>query len=389
MNAPQLQSQSPLRDILPLLLAGVIGRIPYVSLPIASLLLVADRTNLARGGLASGAVSLGAGLIGVLVGRHLDDGKAKVVLIGLAVAHIPAVIAFVRFAGTSSAPLLVLVAFAAGVTLPPIGTVVRAQLAQRTDRTQARQAFAYEAMSVEATWIGGPLLVSAAIWLGGSSLAVFLSPVLVVLGVAVVLREPVRRQAVASGAQRWLTGPVVRLLVAFGLTGTAFRAMTIAVAEVARRVGQPEASGVLLAVWALGSLLGGWYAARRPVPSTAVLGMAVAFSLALVGVASGSLWLTGVLVLLTGLPTAAFISGINTLVSVAADESAHARAFAAMQAGATIMSALGAAVGGAVIERYGPAVVAIPAGVLLAAAAGLTCVKNRTGRPLSHVGVHS
>lgn len=69
---------SPLKPLVPLLVAGTLGRLPAVTLPIASLLLVADRSNLTRGGLASGAVSLGSGGIGVLVGRHLTASERPV-----------------------------------------------------------------------------------------------------------------------------------------------------------------------------------------------------------------------------------------------------------------------------------------------------------------------
>ena len=102
-----VQSSAPrasFRGLFPLLAAGVLGRIPFVALPIASLLFVADKTSLTRGGLASGAVSFGAGVVGVVVGRALDAGHTKVVLVSLAVAHVPAVAAFIALAEGLSSP---------------------------------------------------------------------------------------------------------------------------------------------------------------------------------------------------------------------------------------------------------------------------------------------
>ena len=340
-------------------------------LPIASLLLVADRASLGRAGIASGAVSLGAGSIGVFVGRHLDGAHARKVLVGLTVAHGPAIALLLVLAGSKNTLALLGAAALAGGTVPPVGPIVRAILAQRSDLQSTRQSFAYEAMSVEVTWIGGPLLVSLAVFLRGADIAVALSPLFAAIGVAAVLRQPVRRAPISKADGRWIGAQLVRLVLAFALVGTAFRATTIAIVEVARLAGHDEQSGTLIALWALGSLLGGWFAARRSVPSTFALGIGLAATLALVGIGYSNLFLTGVLVVLTGLPTAPFISGVNALVSTNVPERAHARAFAAMQAGATIMAAAGAAIGGVVIERFGPASVSVPAGALVLVAAVL------------------
>ena len=361
-----------LRTLLPLLVAGTLGRLPSVTLPIASLLLVADRTSLTRGGLASGAVSLGAGTIGLVAGRRLDGSRARQVLVVLSVLHVPAVAAFIAVASSANDALLVMVSLVAGATVAPVGPVVRALLAQRTDPTSARQVFAYDSMSVEVTWIGGPLLVSAMVLLSGPAVAVALSPLLGAVGVVAVARQPARRVIDVDGTGRWVVRSVVQLVLAFALAGTAFRAVTIAITEVARLQGNEAASGVLIAVWAMGSLLGGFLLSRYRFPPPHVLGIFLAVSIGLVGLGASSIWLTGVLAFLSGIPTAPFVSGLNVLVATAVAEMAHARAFAAMQAAATVMSAVGAAAGGAVIDRFGPAAVSIPSAALLLGAAALS-----------------
>ena len=371
---PAPAETSPLRALLPLLVAGTLGRLPSVTLPIGALLLVADRSNLTRGGLASGAVSLGAGGIGVFVGRYLDSRRAARVLGLLALLHVPAIAAFIALASTRNSLLLAGIAFVAGASVPPVGPVVRALLAQRSDHTNIQKVFAYDSMSVEVTWIGGPLLVSAAILIGGPAFAVALSPVLAAIGVAAVARQPSRGTAYLGATGRWLTRPVLKLVIAFALAGTAFRAVTIAVTEVARLHGHDEWSGALIAVWAVGSLIGGWIAARRGLPSLPLLGAGIAISIGLVGVGRASIWLTGVLVFVSGIPTAPFVSGLNALVTRVAAETAHARAFAAMQGAATVMAAVGAAAGGAAIDRWGPAAVSIPSALLLLGAAALSVI---------------
>ena len=252
--------------------------------------------------------------------------------------------------------------------------MVRALLAQRTPREHVQKVFAYDSMSVEVTWVGGPLLVSGAILIGGSAWAVALSPVLSAVGVAAIARQPARGTPHLEPTGRWLTRPVLQLVIAFALAGTAFRAVTIAVTEVARLHGHDEWSGALIAFWAVGSLLGGWVSARRGLPP--LPGAFLALSIGLIGVGRSSIWLTGVLAFVSGVPTAPFVSGLNALVSRIAAEAAHARAFAAMQAAATVMAAVGAALGGAAIDRWGPAAVSIPSAVLLLGAAALSVIRE-------------
>lgn len=373
-SATSTGGSTPLRPLLTLLLAGTLGRLPFVTLPVAALLLVDDRVGLGYAGISSGALSLGAGIIGIFVGRRLDGPRAGRILVTLTLMHIPAVAAFIAWSGTRNLAVLLPISLACGLTVPPVAPVVRALLAQRTDQADAQRVFAYDSISVELTWIGGPLLVSLAVIVGGPSLAVALSPVFAAIGVGAVFRQQPGASRKPSTDAPWLSRPVVRLLLSFAVAGMAFRVIIIAITEVAKEQGHRDASGVLLAVWAVGSLAGGLWAARGGTAPTWVIGVVLAATMALVGVGTGSIWTTGALVFLSGIPTAPFVAGLNALVSVTVAEQAHARAFAAMQAGSTIFSAMGAAVGGELIERLGPAAVTIPAGLVVLVSAWLARV---------------
>lgn len=367
---------SSLRPLLTLLFAGTLGRLPFVTLPVAALLLVDDRSGLGRAGLASGAVSLGAGLIGIVVGRRLDGPRSGRLLIALTLAHIPAVALFIAVAGDRRLLVLGPAAFLAGCTVPPVAPVVRALLAQRTRQSDAQRVFAYDSIAVEVTWIGGPLIVSLAVLVAGPALAVALSPLFAAVGVAAVFRQRPGGAREESGSGPWLTRPVVQLLLSFAVAGMAFRVVIIAIAAVAKAQGHADASGLLLSVWAVGSLIGGVMAARGGMPSTFALGMALAATIGAVGLGTGSIWATGALVFVSGVPTAPFVASLNALVSVTVSEHAHARAFAAMQAGSTLFSAAGAAVGGVVIDRFGPAVVCVPAAAIIVLSAVLSRVPS-------------
>lgn len=375
MSEASEASETNLRPLVTLLLAGTLGRLPFVTLPVASLLLVADRTSLTRAGLASGALSLGAGLIGLLLGRLLDGPHVKRVLGALALANVPAVAIFVGTASSKSNVLLAATGFLAGSTIPPVAPVVRALLAERTNEADAQRVFAWDAISAEITWIGGPLLVSLATWLAGPVAAVAMSPALGAIGVVAIFGQRSSHRAKAGDAGPWLTRPVVQLLLSFAVVGTAFRAETIQIAAVAKRAGQEGASGVLIAVWAVGSLIGGIVAARRGLAKVPVLGLILAVTVAAVGLGSRSIVLTGLLAFVSGIPVAPYVAGLNALVSRHAPSHAHARAFSAMQAGSTVLASGGAWLGGAAVDRFGPASLAIPAGLLVLVSAGLSNVQ--------------
>ena len=365
------------KALLPLLIAGTLGRLPNVTLPLASLLLVADRSNLTRGGLASGAVSLGIGGVGVFVGRHLDSDRAGRVLTLLALSHFPSIAVFIALAGSGNSVLLAAVGFLAGASVPPVGPVVRALLAERASPAETQKVFAWDAMSVEASWIGGPLLVSLAMLIGGPVAAVAISPVLAAVGVVAVVRQPPRRTVQHEASGHWVTPAVIRLIIAFACAGTAFRAVTIAVTEVARSTGHEKLSGPIIAFWASGSLFGAWIVSRRGLKSVPKLGLVLAVLVGMIGLGHSSVWLTALLAFASGLPTAPFIGGLNLLTAKVAAESAHVRAFSAMQAASTVMSAVGAAIGGAAIDRFGPASISVPAALLLAVSARLAVVDAR------------
>ncbi len=234
------------RDLLALVTAGTLGRAPVVVIPIATLLLVADRSTLTLGGFASGAASLGAGVGGLLIGRRLDGSAARWVLTLLAVLHIPAIALFIGVAGSTNRLVLSGAGLVAGITVPPIGPVVRARLAglaADAPPAELRRVFAWDSLSVELSWIGAPLLVSLAIVIGGPALAVAISPVLAAIGIASITTGSMSAARAEPADVRWLTPAMIRLALAFGIMGIGWRIVTIGVTEIARAEGGDRWTG--------------------------------------------------------------------------------------------------------------------------------------------------
>ena len=368
-------SHIPRRDLISLMVAGTLGRAPVVVIPIATLLLVAHHSTLTLGGFASGAASLGAGLIGMLLGRRLEGGRARAALVVAALLHVPATAAFIAVADSTSRLVLVAVGFVLGLTVPPIGPVVRARmggLAAGAPAAELRRMFAWDSLSVELSWVGAPLLVSLAIVIGGPALAVAISPMLALVGVAATGRGPVAPGAEATAVTSWVSPAVLRLAVAFGLTGIAWRVVTIAVTELARQQGSDRWTGPLIAFWAFGSVVGAWAATRRDMPGVLLLATAVGVTILPLAVSGLSLPVTFVLVFVAGLPTAAFVAALNAVVTEVVEQSAHARAFSMAQAANTIMAAIGAPLAAWAIDDGGTAIVFVSGALLLAVSGWVT-----------------
>ncbi len=374
MTAPVLTSRVWL-----LLAGGVLARMPSVMLPLAGLLLVAERVSLSLGGLASGAMSLTAGVVAVAVGRLLDGGRTRLVMGVSAFAQVPAVALFAAAVATERRGPIVAAALLSGLTMAPGGPVVRAALAASVPVDGLRRVFAYESMSVEVIWIGGPLLVSLAVWLAGPLLAVWISAALGVVGVLVLAwLAGAAKQVEHLSAGRWLTGPVAAQILAFALMGSALNGVNVAVAESARAVGRDAAAGVLVAVWGAGSLAGGWWVARGGrLPATWLIGTAMAGLVGALAIHGGLVGL-GVGLVLAGVPIAPFVIGVNTAASTLAAGHAQARVFAAMQAANTVLASVGAAGGALLADRFGPRWVFPAAAVVVLAGAAM----SRSSKPV-------
>lgn len=368
-----------------LLVAGSFGRLPVVMLPLATYLLVADRNGPAAGGLASGALSLTIGLVGLLYGRLVDRRGTRPVFLATAAAMVPAVAALLA-ASRAGALVAVVVALAAGGTVAPAGPVVRAALAGfGTDPVSRQRVFALEAMSVEVQWIGGPLLVSAAVAVASARVALVMAGVLGIVGnvavVALTGASGAARPSSSDDGAPWLDRAVLWVVASFGIVGFGMAAASVAITETARNAGRPALAGVLVAVWGVGSFLGGAAAARstRLLPGP-VLGLCLAALTGLVALGGAHVAALAALLVVAGLPIAPFVMSINTVAVGVTTPAAQVRVFAAMAAAATVASALGSPVGAWVADVGRPSFVFPVAAVALALAAIVVVLASRSAR---------
>ena len=373
---------------------SILARLPLAMLSIALLVHTQHLTgSFAAAGVVTGVYAIALGVGGPLLGRLVDRrGQTSVLLVSATMAAALLITIGVQPVG---APLAVLVALAAGIGLsePPIGACLRAQLpAVLSDPSAVRAAYALEASVVELTFIFGPplALCVGALWSTGAALAS--AGIVLLLATAAFAAQPASRswRPVPAGPRPRggsLRQPAMRTLVIVLIAvGMLLGADEVAVVAAAKTLGSATAAAPLLALWGVGSFAGGLFAARlgggaRTAAGLAVvLGALTAGHLALIPAAGSVVALGGVL-LIAGAAIAPTEATIYAMVDHATPAATMTEAFAWLATAMAVGGAVGAAAAGLVVDRAGPT-----AGFALAGGAGVlavltTLLRSRTITP--------
>jgi MFS family permease len=250
---------------------ALLARLPQGMSSLAILLLVRETTHsYPVAGIAVGGYALACAVAVPMQGRLVDRFGRSAVLLPVAALQALALVGLViaAHAHASAFPLVAL-AVAAGAMQPAIAPSVRALLGEMLTEPATREtAYALESVIQELIWIVGPLLVAAVITLVSPSGAVLVSAGVCLIGTTLFITSPRvrtgaaarpagrRRSAVASPELRAMLGPVAMMGAAIGL-------IDVGIPSLALHDGSRASTGVLLALWSVGSLCGGlWYGGR-------------------------------------------------------------------------------------------------------------------------------
>lgn len=347
--------------------AGFIGRLPLPMLTLGIVLYVTALTDsYALAGAMSATFSLAQAFLGPFGARLMDRfGQDRVIWI-LATVQVGALVGFVLAAGADS-PLIwqFLLLVVAGGVGPNIGSVVRARWAHLLrGEPQLPSAFAFEAVIDEIVFILGPplatiLAISVTAWapIAASAGLILLGAVWLSLLPAT---QPPRQSRGESATHQPIVSPAMLVMVAvMVLMGGVFGSFEVSTVAFAQNLDQPAAMGVVLALFATGSLLSGLaFGAIKP---TASLGRQLRLATTLLAIVVVPLPFVSSVPMLA---LASFVAGLSispvlivaiTIVERVVHASRLTEAFTITISGAAVGLALGSTLSGAIVDVHPPA----------------------------------
>jgi MFS family permease len=345
--------------------ASVLGRLALGMTGLAVLLLVRKATgSYADAGFVSAAYAVSFALAAPYRARAADRRGPTSVLRMTGLCQPVAFGLLVVLADVGAAtPFMAASAVLIGFTVPPLGSVMRALWGQLVQGRQLATAYSLESVVVELCFVLGPLLVGA-LALIEPELGVLACGVVAGVGALGLAANP-RVRAVVPHEERStnLLGPLVSPVVRACLLnvlwiGTGFGTIEVGVLAFVDEQGHSRSTaGVVLAVWSLGSILGGLVygglhlssAASRQLPLlVTVNGLAAALP-----VLAPDVVLLGGLLLLAGSTIAPFSACNSVLIGSSAPAGTVTEAFA--WNGSMIFggAAMGTAIAGVLVDAYG------------------------------------
>lgn len=344
---------------------GLIARLPISMIGLGIVFLVEGASgSYGRAGTVSAVFLAASAVIAVVQGRIIDRvGQARVLVPAITVWGTGLTLLVVTVNADAPTVWWYASALLAGLGMPVVGNCVRQRWAHvLPDAGERQTAFALEAVADEAVFILGPILVTVLATTGSPVAALAVAISAGVLGTYALsaqrATEPPKHPRVAGSLRDpmpWLT--VLPLTALCACLGTLFGAAEVTTVAFAEEAGSKAASGFLLALWALGSLLAGLLTGaitwRAPLLRRVRLG-ALAMTAAMLPLAFlEPLWLMGAWLFVAGFAIAPTLIATMSLAEAALPTSRFSEGMAFLQTGLLAGVAPGAAAAGYVVDHSG------------------------------------
>jgi MFS family permease len=335
--------------------AQLTARFPNGMLSLALLLHVEQvHDSYGAAGLVLAATSIGQAIAGPLTSRWMGVWGMRPVLLLTTVSATIALgtLAFVIM----PVALYMVVGFIAGLSTPPVQPAVRTIYPKMVNSKQLTPLFSLDASLQEIIWVVGPVVTTFVATQIGTVEAIVLALVFLVGGGAWFFTSPELGQVRIPRARRKIGAVLTRkpvllsTAVGFLLVGACAAIEAAVVATFGH--GGPEA-GLVLAIFAIGSLVGGlafghtpispWSLARRM--AVVVVGMALACFML-------DFWWLGVTLFIAGIGIAPALAVMFSIVSASVKFSETAEAYGWIGTGQLIGAAIGSALAGFMIDAF-------------------------------------
>ena len=336
--------------------AQLTARLPSGMISLAYLLHIEQIFNsYGLAGLVLAATSLGQALAGPLTSRWMGYWAMRPVII------LTIVVSALAMAGIAfvSMPIgaYIAVGFVGGLATPPVQPAVRTIYPTMVTSKQLTPLFSLDASAQEIIWIAGPVVTTFIATQISTQLAIIVAGAFLILGGLWFLscRElgevKIPRSKNKMGVVLAKPPVVLATVVGFLLIGSA-AAVEVAVVSVFGH-GGPEA-GIVLSIWAVGSIMGGLALGGVAIgPWALAARMLVVFvGIALAGAILDFWWIAFAL-LIAGAGIAPALAVMFAIVSSSVKFSETAEAYGWMGSGQLVGAALGSAVAGFAIDGFG------------------------------------
>lgn len=359
--------------------AQLTARFPFGMLSLAFLIHIEQAYgSYAVAGIVLAAMSIGQAIAGPLTSRLMGRwGMRPVILATLAVCSTSIILMALL---PLPIPGLIVIGFVAGLSMPPIQPAVRTIYPKMVNSRQLTPLFSLDASAQEIIWVLGPVIATFVAIQVSSVAGILLAAAFLIGGGLWFVSSPELGRVRIPRSKRRLGAVLRRPAVLLStVVGFMLVASCAAVeAGVVASFGHGSAdSGWVLAIFALGSLIGGLALGHMPIGPWALAGrmLVVTIGMVLATFFLDFWWLSGTL-LIAGIGIAPALAVLFGIVSASVKFSDTAEAYGWVGTGQLIGAALGSAIAGFMIDHYG----AQSALVVAACFAALGCIIPALGR---------
>lgn len=342
--------------VTPLIASQLVARAPSGMLTIAIIMRIHDLFNsYSDAGLTVAAFSLGAAIAGPVTSRWMALWGMRQVLSTTTLVF--TVTLTTVAVATMPLPAYLAAGLVLGAATPPIQPAVRTIYPKIVNARQLPALFSLDASAQELIWVFGPMVAAFVAVQFSPTAAILLACVLAFGGSAWFIAQPsVGSVRIPRSARRLgtvLMRPPVFFVVVIGLTLIAASG-AIEAATVATFSDEGAASGLILAVWSIGSFGGGLLSGNARITSWSLFWrltfVFVGMSLAAIFM---NAWWIGAMLLISGLGFAPTIAVLYAVVSSSVRFSDTPEAYGWLGTGQLIGLALGSAVAGFAVDTWG------------------------------------
>jgi predicted MFS family arabinose efflux permease len=373
-----------------LLATSAVARLPVAMTGLAIVLRVTRQMgSYSDAGAITAVYVMSGAVLGPRLGRLADRLGRSVVLVTTAAVNGVGVLVLSQIHPRDT-PVMLAVSLVAGLSAPPVSACVRSLLPRLGVGGDHDHLYALDSTLQELTFVAGPALVALFGTLAGTAAPLVASAVLGLSGTVMLAAHPALRSESKSGHRprsRVMTPALLVLVLTGLLLVLGCSILQLGVVGYCIEHHASGESGLLLATWSVGSIVGGFSLGAR-VNAAGHAGYVVAL------VATGASFLLllaspGVpalypLIVVSGLALVPALGCLYSLAGKIAPIHHATEAFGWIASATQTGLAGGAALGGYLVQRFGTSVTFVVAAgaVFLAAASALTWMGQLTAPPL-------